>query len=76
MNLLGNALKATPEGGRVLIKAEQKGAGLAIEVLDSGCGIEPKDLPFIFERFYKGKDGASASASPLCGSSLKRTAAA
>jgi len=57
MNLLGNALKATPEGGRVLIKAEQKGAGLAIEVLDSGCGIEPKDLPFIFERFFKGKDG-------------------
>ncbi len=57
MNLLSNALKATGKGGNVLIKATRNDAELAIEVLDSGCGIKQEDLPFVFERFYKGKDG-------------------
>ncbi|RJR20043.1 MAG: HAMP domain-containing protein [Nitrospiraceae bacterium] len=57
MNLLSNALKATSKGGHVLIKSERRNEDAAIEVIDSGCGIEHKDLPFVFERFYKGKDG-------------------
>lgn len=39
------------------MKSERRNEDVAIEVIDSGCGIEHKDLPFVFERFYKGKDG-------------------
>jgi two-component system sensor histidine kinase BaeS len=57
INLLSNALNATGTGGLVMISATGKNEGLAIEVTDNGRGIHEKDLPFVFERFYKGKDG-------------------
>jgi two-component system sensor histidine kinase BaeS len=57
INLLSNALHATEAGGFVLVRAARKNAELALEVTDNGCGIQEKDLPFVFERFYKGKDG-------------------
>ncbi|RJQ56493.1 MAG: HAMP domain-containing protein [Nitrospiraceae bacterium] len=57
INLLSNALNAIEPGGRVIITAVRKNKELAIEVLDYGRGIKKEDLPFIFERFYKGKDG-------------------
>ena len=50
---LDNALSFTPEGGSVLAYARVEGAQLRIGVRDTGVGIEPKDLPFIWERFYK-----------------------
>ena len=51
--LLDNALSFTPRGGRVAIRAKDTGECVAVTVADNGCGIEPKDLPFIWERFYK-----------------------
>ncbi|MBI4699009.1 MAG: HAMP domain-containing protein [Nitrospirae bacterium] len=57
MNLLSNALKATECGGNVLVIASRQDAELAIEVRDNGCGIKQEDLQFVFERFYKGKEG-------------------
>ncbi|MGC5325526.1 ATP-binding protein [Brevibacillus sp. SYSU BS000544] len=54
MNLLANALKHTPEGGAVKITVMQVWDRLQIEVRDSGVGISPDDIPFVFERFYRG----------------------
>ena len=51
--LLDNALSFTPRGGSVTVFARDEGERVAVGVRDTGCGIEPKDLPLIWERFYK-----------------------
>lgn len=56
INLLSNAIKAVKEDGRIWIKAEETGGEVLIEIGDNGCGIKEEDIPFIFERFYKGFD--------------------
>jgi CheY-like chemotaxis protein len=50
-NLLSNAIKFTPSGGRILVSVERAGEDVQIQVSDSGQGIGPDFLPFIFERF-------------------------
>jgi len=52
-NLLNNAVKFTPEGGRVWIEAERQGEGLHISVCDTGIGIPEKEQRSIFEKFYQ-----------------------
>lgn len=65
-NLLGNAFKFTPEGGRVDVRLERDGAGRAvISVADTGCGIAAADLPHVFERYYQGQEGAVRSGSGI-----------
>ncbi len=56
-NLIGNALKYSPTGGAVSILAEEKNDHLKIDVQDNGYGIPTADLPFIFNRFYRVRDG-------------------
>ncbi|MBQ6373519.1 MAG: HAMP domain-containing protein [Clostridia bacterium] len=51
--LMDNALSFTPSGGTVTVFARDEGEKVALGVRDTGCGIEPKDLPLIWERFYK-----------------------
>jgi signal transduction histidine kinase len=54
-NLVGNAIKFTDPGGTVSVRVAGTGdGGATIEVVDSGVGIEPAELPRIFERFYRG----------------------
>jgi signal transduction histidine kinase len=52
-NLLDNAVKFTPRGGRMGLRLVPEGRLCRVEVYNSGPGIPPEDLPHIFERFYK-----------------------
>ncbi len=53
VNLLSNAIKYSPAEDVVLVQAETAGETIIVSVSDKGAGIDPKDLPHIFERFYK-----------------------
>lgn len=56
-NLVGNALKYTPEGGEVTVRVEVTPGELVVEVKDNGIGIAEGDLPRVFEKFYRAGDG-------------------
>ena len=56
VNLLGNATKYTPTGGRVSFTVEQTLENLAIYVEDSGVGISQEEMPHIFEKFFRSAD--------------------
>ena len=55
-NLLGNAIKYTPEKGQVTVKAEEDGGMLRIDFIDSGIGIDPSEHERVFEKFYRASD--------------------
>jgi signal transduction histidine kinase len=52
-NLLSNALRHTPDGGRVVVEAKAAGDEVTFEVTDTGTGIAPEHLERLFERFYR-----------------------
>jgi PAS domain S-box-containing protein len=52
-NLVGNALKFTAAGGRVLVHVQPHGEGVAVSVSDTGDGIAADQLPYVFERFFQ-----------------------
>jgi two-component system phosphate regulon sensor histidine kinase PhoR len=53
INLLHNAIKFTPIGGSIRVSAAAVGESVTVTVSDTGVGIDPEDLPRVFERFYK-----------------------
>ncbi len=65
MNLLNNAIKFTPSGGSIALKVFRRGRIVQCAVSDSGRGIDPKFLPFVFDRFRQETASDSARASGL-----------
>lgn len=63
--LTDNALKYTPAGGRVRLSARREDSWARLEVADTGRGIDPEDLPHIFERFYRADRARTAGGTGL-----------
>ena len=64
-NLLQNAARYTPRGGSVTLTGERRSARVIVSVSNTGPGIPPSDLPYVFERFYrveKSRDAARGGA--------------
>jgi len=61
-NLIKNALRFTPANGSITIGIKEKAQSATITVADTGFGIQTKDLPRIFDRFYRSKDGEESKA--------------
>lgn len=62
LNILKNCTEHTPEGGKITVSYENNPIYLEIRIEDGGKGFEKKDIPHLFERFYKGEDAAKDSA--------------
>jgi len=60
-NLISNAFKYTPDGGDIFVFIEQQHDELVLKVHDTGCGILPKDLSRIFDRFYQSSESTSGT---------------
>ena len=54
INILDNAIKHTPAGGKIFISFLKQNGGYSVIIKDTGSGISEKDLPLVKERFYKG----------------------
>ena len=64
-NLLTNAVKFTPAGGRVTVSTRQAGADAVLEVADTGIGIPAEELPRVFDRFWRGQRSGQTSGSGI-----------
>jgi signal transduction histidine kinase len=63
--LLDNALKHTPAGGEVRVRLQIDGRRARLQVIDSGTGIDPRHLPRIFDRFYRGDQARTGEGAGL-----------
>jgi len=58
-NILANALRHTPKGGRISLEARPGAGELALSISDTGPGIPPEDMPYLFQRFHSRHSGSS-----------------
>lgn len=54
INLLGNAVKFTPDGGRIDVVVKPENSGVQVTIADTGMGIPSEDIPLLFNRFFRG----------------------
>ncbi|MGD8837598.1 MAG: ATP-binding protein, partial [Desulfobacteraceae bacterium] len=60
INILGNAVKYTPEGGTIRFELSEKDEMVAFDIHDTGCGIAQDEQPHIFTKFFRSKNSAVA----------------
>lgn len=72
-NLVSNALRYTTAGGEIRLAAGRDNGSLRLEVQDTGSGIAAEDLPFVFERFYRGDRARSDSGESGLGLAIARS---
>ncbi len=65
MNLLGNAIKFSPENSPIILKAVNRNNELLIDVIDKGIGIAPEDKDYLFSTFYRGKNAMNIQGTGL-----------
>jgi two-component system sensor histidine kinase KdpD len=71
-HLLENAARHTKTGGRITLRSRRNGDRLEFHVEDDGPGVSAVDLPFIFDKFYRGKNGASKGKGTGMGLAISR----
>jgi len=61
-NIVENAIKYTPDGGRIVLSALQQDGQVTISVADNGRGIPPEDMPILFDKFHRGRPAGHSEA--------------
>jgi len=61
-NIVENAIKYTPDGGRVVLSAHQQNGQVAISITDNGRGIPAEDMPILFDKFHRGRPAPHSEA--------------
>jgi signal transduction histidine kinase len=72
VNILGNAVKYTQPSTPVVVTAVREGADVTVSVKDSGVGIAPEDLPYVFDDFFRAKSGREAAGGSGLGLAITR----
>ena len=72
-NLVSNALRHTPQNGRVTLSASEQNGNILLAVADTGAGIPAEDLPYIFNRFYRGDEARRQNGESGLGLAIARS---